>query len=81
MGEIPNLVGWSDTRSFGELENLFVDLGNMMRSLASTALDDALQVFDQHVCADAADREFSQPGGGIELKALPHRAGVLRILD
>ena len=76
---IANLVGRGDTDSFGELENLFVDLGNTTCRLASAALDAALQVFDQHGRADAADREFSQPGLGIELKALPHRAGIFRI--
>ena len=29
--EIPDLVGWGDTGSFGELENLFVDLGDTTR--------------------------------------------------
>ncbi len=57
---------------------LFVDLGNTTRRLASAALDNALEVFDQHGRADAANREFSQPGEGIELKALPYSPGVLR---
>jgi len=63
--EIPNLVGWGDTGSFGELENLFVDLGYATCRLASTVLDDALEIFDQHGRADTADRQFSHPGEGI----------------
>ena len=53
--QIADLVGRGDASGFGELENLFVDLGNTTGSFASTALDDALQIFDQHRCVDAAD--------------------------
>ena len=49
------------------------------RSSPHAALDNPLWIFDQYGRSDAADREFSQPGVGIELKALPHRARVLRI--
>ncbi|MNF81394.1 hypothetical protein D3C84_636650 [compost metagenome] len=53
--QIANLVGRRDAGSLGKLENLLVDLSNTTRCLAGTALDDALQIFDQHGRANAAD--------------------------